>query len=88
MIHEIDQHLEAHPIHQESKFEHLLKGILPVLNFIVPMLFFKPEWQKYLKAFIAAANELTPLQVTALDAPSDPPPPPPTDPDEHHGNNG
>ena len=79
MLHEIDAHLEAHPIHQESKFDHLLKGILPILNFIVPMLFFKPAGQTYLKAFIAAANELeAPVTQNAVaDEPTDPNSPPP-----------
>lgn len=78
LIQKVDDHIEAHPIHTESKFEHLLKGVLPILQFVVPLLFFKPEWQKYLRAFIAAANEIAPVNVLDDELP-------PTDPDEHHG---
>ena len=82
MLHEIDQHLEAHPIHEESKFEHLLKGVLPILKFVSPMLFFKPSWQKYLNAFIAAADVVVPAQPTLFDTTEEAP----TDPTGPHGN--
>ena len=76
MLHEIDAHLEAHPIHQESKFEHLLKAVLPIFNFVVPMLFFKPGWQSYLRAFIAAATEVATQPVQSLETDPNSPPPP------------
>lgn len=79
LIQKVDSHIEAHPIHTESKFEHLLKGVLPILQMAVPFFFFKPSWQSYLRAFIAAANEITPVNVLDDELP------PPTDPNEQHG---
>lgn len=63
MIHEIDEHLDNVPLIAAKKkinFNDLLKGILPILEFVVPVLFFKPKWQTYLRAFIAAAHVVTP----------------------------
>ena len=84
---------------KKIKFNELLKVILPILEFLVPVLFFKPKWQQYLKAFIAAAHVVTPQSFEdEIDTDGDGIPdwqdpdadgdgiPNETDPDEHHGN--
>lgn len=63
MIKEIDKHLQAVPLITAEKkitFNKLLKGILPILEFLLPFLVFKKSWYTYLKAFIAAAHVVTP----------------------------
>lgn len=61
---QIDEHLVAAPqlitAQKKINFADLLKTILPILEFVVPLLFFKPKWQTYLRVFIAAAHVVTP----------------------------
>lgn len=60
MIKKIDESLA--PLKVEGKkisFADLLKTIVPILEFVVPLLFFKPKWQTYLRAFIAASKVVT-----------------------------
>ncbi len=63
MLHEVDQKVQVarqQVAAKKIKFNELLKVILPILEFLVPVLFFKPKWQQYLKAFISAAHVITP----------------------------
>ena len=68
MFTEIDEHLQDKPLITAKKkinFNDLLRTILPILEFAVPLLFFKPKWQQYLRAFIAAARVVTPETFTS-----------------------
>lgn len=71
MINKIDEHLASMPLAtikaKRNKFNQLLVSIIPILEFAVPLLFFKPKWQAYLRNFITFAK-IEAAQIISLDS--------------------
>lgn len=52
----IDAHLAANPVQPHHGLAETVVSIRPILEFACTLLFFKPSWQKALKAFMAALD--------------------------------